>query len=130
LPARAAFERGDLEAGARRFLDGVMGRPTFEHLGPRAHRIIMDNAPEMKAETLANQYFPPFTCEDAKQLMLPVLLCKGELSPHLFHLITDRLAKCVRGETLIIPGASHAMHVGNASYYNAQVLAFLAQVTG
>jgi non-heme chloroperoxidase len=129
-PARAAFERNDLEGGVRAFLDGVMGRPTFQHLGRRAYEMIMDNAPEMKAETLANQYFPPFFCVDAARLTQPVLLCKGELSPHLFHMVTDRLTACLpNARSLVVPGASHAMHVGNPRFYNDAVLSFLATFT-
>jgi non-heme chloroperoxidase len=127
-PARVAFEQDRLEDGARLFLDGVMGRPTFAHLGRRARQMIMDNAPEMKAETLSNQYFPPFTCEHAHALRQPVLLCKGENSPALFGMVTDDLAQCLPDARppVIIPGASHAMHVGNPDFYNRAVLEFLA----
>lgn len=128
LPARRAFEAGDLEAGARAFLDGVMGRPTFEHLPPAARAMIMDNAPEMRAETLANNYFPPFTCADAAAIQQPVLLLKSELGPRVFHLIVDELCRCLpRGQCGLIPGASHAMHVGNPQAFNEIVLKFLAQ---
>lgn len=129
LPARDAFQRGQLEEGARLFLDGVMGRPTFVHLPPAARQLILDNAPEMAAETLANRYFPPLTCEDARALRQPVLLCKGELSLEAFHLITDELAACLPAAQtpVVIARASHAMHVGNPQAYNRAVLAFLSQ---
>lgn len=128
LPARAAFEQDRLEDGARLFLDGVMGRPTFVQLGRRGYQMIMDNAPEMKAETLSNQYFPPFTCEHAEQLPQPVLLRKGEISPALFGMITDDLARCLPNARppVVIPGASHAMHVGNPEFDNRVMLEFLA----
>lgn len=126
LPARCAFAAGDLEVGARTFLDGVMGRPTFEHLNPRARAMIMDNAPEMRAETLANNYFPPFTCEDAGHIAQPVLLLKSELGPQVFHLIIDKLCRCLPDAVCgLIPGASHAMHVGNPGAFNTSVLEFL-----
>lgn len=128
LPARRAFEAGDLEAGARAFLDGVMGRPTFQHLPPGGRTMIMDNAPEMRAETLANNYFPPFTCEDAARIQQPILLLKSELGPRLFHLIADELCRCLpRAECGLIPSASHAMHVGNPHAFNEAVLEFLAR---
>jgi non-heme chloroperoxidase len=128
LPARAAFEQNRLEDGARLFLDGVMGRPVFAQLGRRGYQMIMDNAPEMKAETLANQYFPPFACEHAQALRQPVLLCKGELSPALFGMVTDDLAQCLPAARppVVIPAASHAMHVANPDFYNRAVLEFLA----
>ena len=58
-----------------------------------------------------------------------VLLCKGELSPQVFHMITDDLAQCLPAArpTVVIPGASHAMHVGNPAVYNRVVLDFLQE---
>ena len=58
-----------------------------------------------------------------------MLLCKGELSPPVFRLITDDLAKCLPNAQgpVIIPGASHAMHVGNPAFYNQVVLDFLRE---
>jgi non-heme chloroperoxidase len=128
LPARDAFAAGRLEDGVRLFLDGVMGRPTFQHLTRRGHQMLMDNAPEMRAETLSDRYFPPFDCADAGALSFPVLLLTGELSPRLFHLITDQLARCLPdSRVVVIPGASHAIHVGNPTAYNTAVLDFLAE---
>jgi pimeloyl-ACP methyl ester carboxylesterase len=127
-PARQAFSEDRLEDGARLFLDGVMGRPTMQLLGARGYQMIMDNAPEMRAESLASEaYFPPFTCAEAQAITQPVLLCKGELSPEIFHLITDELAKCLPGAQvpITIPGASHPMHIGNPRKYNELVLDFL-----
>jgi non-heme chloroperoxidase len=127
LPARAAFAAGRLEDGVRLFLDGVMGQPTFQHLTRRGHQMMMDNAAEMAAETLSDRYFPSFGCEDAAALTFPVLLLTGELSPQLFYLITDALARCLPDSRVVsIPRASHAIHVGNPTAYNAAVLEFLA----
>ncbi len=128
-PARAAFAVNRLEDGARLFLDGVMGRPTMQHLGPRGYRMIMDNAPEMRAEALSQNFYPHFGCEEAQRISQPVLLCKGELSPELFHMITDDLAKCLPNARppTVIPGASHAMHIGNPAVYNRLVLDFRAE---
>jgi non-heme chloroperoxidase len=128
-PARQAFREARLEDGVRLFLDAVMGRPTLQHLGPRGYQTMMDNAPEMRAETLSQAYYPSFTCVDAQNLAQPVLLCKGEMSPELFHMITDDLAKCLPGarSPVVIPGASHPMHIGNPAFYNQVVLDFLLQ---
>lgn len=126
LPARRAFEAGDLETGARTFLDGVMNRPTFQYLADDARAMIMDNAPEMRAETLANNYFPPFTRTDAARIDCPVLLFKSEFGPQLFHMIVDELCRCLPDARCgFIPRASHAMHVKNPGAFNEAVLAFL-----
>ncbi len=81
--------------------------------------MIMDNAAEMQAETLADNYFPLFTSEDATRIDRPALLLNGELSPRLFHLIIDELARCLpRATKTVIPDASHVIHVGNPTAYN------------
>ncbi len=130
LPAREAFAAGRLEDGARLFLDGVMGRPTFQHLGRRGYQMIMDNAPEMRAETLRE---PTTSRRSAAQRRRrspsPVLLCKGERSPRVVPHDHRRPARqCLPGTRppVVIPGASHAMHVGNPAAYNQVVLDFLA----
>jgi pimeloyl-ACP methyl ester carboxylesterase len=44
----------------------------------------------------------------------------------MFHVIVDELARCLTTETVVlIPNATHAMHLANASYYNQLVLQYL-----
>ena len=57
--------------------------------------MILDNAAEMRAETLSPDIFPALTCADVAALDRPVLLLNGELSPRLFHLINAELARCL-----------------------------------
>jgi non-heme chloroperoxidase len=128
VPAGRAFEAGDLRSGCRLFLDGVMGRPTFDLLPPGNQALILDNGPEMRAEALSPGFFSPFTHEDAKRLDLPVLLLNAEYSPRLFHVITDELERYLPNtQRAAIPNAYHAMHVGNPRVYNQTVLSFLSQ---
>jgi non-heme chloroperoxidase len=128
LPARAALWAGDMAAGVAFFLDGVMGRPTFEYLPPAAQQMLLDNAPEMRAETASPEFFTPFSRADAATINLPVLLLDGALSPRYFFLISDELAQYLpQAQRAIIPNAYHAMHLGNPRVYNKVVLDFLAQ---
>jgi pimeloyl-ACP methyl ester carboxylesterase len=125
-PAQLAFEEGDPEQGIRLFLDGVVGRGAFGRLSPSGQRMILDNAPEMRAETLSPDIFPELRCADVAALDRPVLLLNGELSPRLFHLINGELARCLpRTTQAVIPLTSHAIHVGNLAAYNTTVLGFL-----
>jgi non-heme chloroperoxidase len=127
-PARQAFQQGNLEDGVRRFIDGVSAQGAFDRLPPPARTSMMDNAPEMQAETTAPNYFPPFTREVAWGINAPVLLVNGELSPRMFHVITDDLERCLpNNQRVMIPGASHAIQSGNPQAYNEAVLAFLAE---
>jgi pimeloyl-ACP methyl ester carboxylesterase len=127
-PAQRAFREGHFEQGVRSFLDGVVGRGAFDCLSPSGRRMVMDNAPEMKAETQAQDFFPRLGCRDVTAIDRPALLLTGELSPRMFHLIIDELARCLpQSVTAVIPGASHAIHVGNPQVYNDAVLEFLAE---
>ena len=125
-PAQRAFRGGDFEQGIRLFLDGVIGRGAFDRISPSGRRMLLDNAAEMRAETLAPDIFPALTCADVAALDRPVLLLNGELSPRLFHLINDELARCLpHARKAVIPHTSHAIHVGNPQAYHAAVLKFL-----
>lgn len=127
-PARHAFQRGDLEQGVRLFINGVLGEGTFDKLPQPARSNLMDNALEMKAETSAPNLFLLFSCEDVRRIKIPTLLLKGELSPKIFHLITDELERCLPNkEVAIVPAASHSIHNGNPEAYNEMVLAFLGK---
>ena len=126
LPACDAFRRGEPEQGVGKFLNAVMGRDAFARLSPSTRQALLDNAPAMQVETESSDYFSPFTCEDAATVRQPALLLEGELSPPLFHLIVDELARCLPDTTrALIPGVSHAIHLGNPDAYATQVLRFL-----
>ncbi|MBX6342268.1 MAG: alpha/beta hydrolase [Thermomicrobiaceae bacterium] len=128
-PARQAFARGEAETGVRLFLDGGVGPGTFDQMPPEIRQALLDNAAEMRAETATppEQYFPALSPEDVGRLRAPTLLVQGEVSPPMFGLITDELARALpKAERVTIPAASHAMHVQDPRSYNAAVLAFLA----
>jgi pimeloyl-ACP methyl ester carboxylesterase len=121
-PARAAFARGDSIGGLRVFLSG-------EGLVARAGGNLLAHAFELRREMLANreQYMPPLSCADLGALHTGVLLLNGDRSPPVFHAITAELARCLQNDsTATVPGAGHAMHTSNPSYYNQVVLRYLA----
>jgi pimeloyl-ACP methyl ester carboxylesterase len=127
-PARAAFARGDAEGGVGSFINGVIGDGAFDRLPPPARQMRLDNAAEMRVETMTppEQYFPRISPADARGLSMPVLLAEGELSPPMFGLITDMLASALpEAERVTIPAASHGMHNQNPDAYNEAVMAFL-----
>jgi pimeloyl-ACP methyl ester carboxylesterase len=129
-PAGAAFERGEMEAGARLFINGVSGSQMFERFSPAGRSRLLDNAAALKAETQARDYFPTLTCEDVALIRSPSLLLNGEHSPRMFHLITDELGRCMPNtQRALIPDATHGMNAGNPEAYNRTVLGFLADVS-
>jgi pimeloyl-ACP methyl ester carboxylesterase len=129
-PAAQAFARGEEEAGVRLFLDGVLGPGAFDRLPPQARAVMLENAPSMRSETQtpSKQYFAAIAPADAARLRLPVLLLQGEVSPRVFGLISDELARCLpHAERVTIPAASHSMHNMNPPAYNTAVRDFLAR---
>lgn len=132
-PARDAFARGEPEIGVRTFINGVIGPGAFDRMPPPAREMMLANAPAMGAETSspAERYFPPFGPDRVAGLPMPVLLAEGAISPRMFGLITDQLARALpTAERVIIPAASHGMHNQNPDAYNRAVLGFLARQRG
>ena len=127
-PLKRSFQIGNMEEGARTFINGVLGQGTFDKLPTSVRAAMMDNAQELKAETLSPGIFSTFSCDDAKKIKVPTLILTGELSPPIFRPIIRELRRCIpEAECSIIPKSSHAMHAGNPEAYNAQVLSFLSR---
>ncbi len=125
---KRSFQTGNMEEGARTFINGVLGQGTFDKLPTSVRDGMMDNVQELKAETLSPGTFSAFACDDAKKIKVSTLLLTGELSPPIFRPIIKELQRCIpEVECSIIPKSSHAMHAGNPEAYNAQVLSFLSR---
>lgn len=127
-PAKRAFLKNDMEGAIRLFGTGVLGEAGFDKMSPRAREAVMQNAPALKAELLGPGFFP-FPSEAAKGLDIPTLFIYGERSPLFFHTISDKLMQLLpKAEKVIIPDASHNMHLENAEAYNRVVMEFLGKV--
>ena len=131
VPSREAFERGDMEEGVRRFLDGAVGPGIFDAMPERARHALTKNATEMAVATRApfGEFMPDFTCEDARHLQVPVLLLRGEHSHPMYYLINDELARCLPcAEQALIEDAAHVLNTHNAEKHDRVVLDFLSRV--
>ena len=127
-PARQAFDSSDLEKGVRLFISGVIGQGAFDTLPPPVQHMMLDNAEQMKAETLAPDNWPSLARAEVGQIQAPTLLLTGEHSPKMFLLIVDELERSLPNtERKTIPDASHALAAGNPKAYNETVLTFLAK---
>jgi pimeloyl-ACP methyl ester carboxylesterase len=129
--SREAFEVGDLQEGVKYFLDGAVGAGTLDTMPERTRNAMMKNAPEMSAATLADYatFMPSFTCADARRIKAPTLLMRGGLSPRMYYLINDELARCIpNAEQALIPNAAHVLHAQNPADHDRTVLAFLARL--
>ncbi len=129
-PAGEAARRGDTEAMVRLFLDGVIGPGTFDRIPPPGRAEMLENAQELAIElrTQPVDLFPDLTCDDVSRIDVPVLLLGGEVSPRMFAVVQDALARCLPAvERATIRDASHAMHADNHEAYSETILAFLAR---
>jgi pimeloyl-ACP methyl ester carboxylesterase len=130
-PAGEAFRHGDLEGGVRLFIEGAVGPGEWDKLSPRAREAMLKDAPELAIATHTpfEVHMPPLTCDDLAHIEAPVLLMRGEHSPHMYTLINNELARCLpRVEQAVIPGASHVLHVHNQEEHDRVVLEFLLSV--
>jgi len=125
-PAHRAFQAGDREGGVRYFLDGVLGPGSYDKVPLSARAGLLANAAEIMADTTPEGFFSPLSLEEVQRIRIPVLLLNAELSPRMFHLITDELSRCIPHAVRIqIPEASHSMHLDNPRVFNESVIAFL-----
>ncbi len=110
LPAQEAFRLGNQEEGVRRFLDGVIGSGAFDRIPPAVRGPLLDNAAELGVQvaTQPEVLFSSLLPEDLAQLRAPVLLLRGERSPHLFGLVIAVLQTALpEADVVQIPGVSH-----------------------
>jgi len=127
-PSAQAFEAGDLEGGMRGFLDGAVGKGIFDSMPERTRQAMMKDAPELSASMRAYYpaFMPDFTCEDAAKIKAPTLLMRGELSPRMYYMINDELARCLpHAEQALIHGAAHVLHAQDPEEHDGIVLDFL-----
>jgi non-heme chloroperoxidase len=90
LPAKRAVLRGDLEHGARLFIDGMMGDGVFDRLPTSARQRIMDNARLIGAEPteIDAMESEDITRSEAATIQAPTLLLTGDASPPMFLLVS------------------------------------------
>jgi len=125
-PAKKQLGKGNIKEGVRLFADGVFGKGAYEQLPGEVKAYIMDNAPALKAELLGPGFPHGFPKKEAIKMEIPTLLVYGGKTPKFFHSISDKLYKLLPNvQRLIIPDASHDMHVGKPEAYNEKVLEFL-----
>jgi pimeloyl-ACP methyl ester carboxylesterase len=123
-PATAAARRGDMDAALRIFGTAVLGPEFYRRLS--ATRLEQVRANAIAAEFLGSG-MTALDEQDLRGLQTPTLLLTGQLSPRLFHHLTDRLSQLLpQARRVEIPGASHIVHEDNPHAYNAAVLSFLA----
>jgi pimeloyl-ACP methyl ester carboxylesterase len=132
IPAKRAVQEGDVEQGARLFIDAVMGSDHFDQLPPALHDRLMANVRLIGLEpTDIGEFVTDITRDDAASIRTPTLVLTGDQSLKVFLLVSQELVRHLpNAEKAQIAEASHLMHVMNPRVFNATVLAFLAKHAG
>jgi non-heme chloroperoxidase len=126
-PTEGAFKRGDFKKAAQIFIDRVMKIDNFfDKLSEEDKQLLMDNARSLEGE-LESAQPSSFSIEDVKQIRIPTLIVKGELSPKYFLRIADILSDNMpNSEQIVIPNASHD-NVKFSNVFSLKVMQFLAK---
>ncbi len=132
IAAKRAVQDGDLERGARLFIDAVMGSGHSDQLPASLHDRLMANARLIGFEpTEIGACVTDITRDEAAKIQTPTLMLTEDQSQKAFLLVSDELARYMPNvEQAQIKEASHLMHVMNPQAFNATVLAFLAKHAG
>ena len=129
--ARGLLAGGDAEAALRAFVDAIFGPGAYQLMPASTREMLTDNLPELRREAAAPAGDPPFSCQDAGRVTVPVLLVTGGSSPAFFKAIDQRLEECLPSvEAVTVPGASHAVHAQQTARFNELVVGFLARHRG
>ena len=99
----------------------------FERATPEERKMLMENVSAFQLDY--NSQRPPFTCEDAKKITVPVLVLCGDQSPMGLQRIAETTALCIKGAKFVkIQQATHWMQHDQPQAFNNEVLAFLAGI--
>jgi pimeloyl-ACP methyl ester carboxylesterase len=125
VEAAKIMESGQLEAGARMFVESAFGPNAWENLLEDTRKMLVANAPAFIDE--AND--PESFSVDLSKLAncsQPILITQGEYSPPAFKFMADQLEKELpQAQALTIPGGGHSPHIDRAEAYAAIIKSFI-----
>lgn len=126
VKAREAYERGDTEGAIRIFAEGVLGPDHRLLKSPSLLEGPLANAWQLGTPRGPDSSLPPFTCDDARRIQLPILLVEGELSPPRARANVESWRKCTLStEHAVLAQSSHGLQMENPTGFSEIVLAFL-----
>lgn len=124
--ARRLLVSGDTGGALQAFVDVIIAPGAWQLMPASTRQMLTDNLPELRREAAMPHGDPPFECEDARHIEVPVLLVTGGSSPAFFKTIDERLAGCLPSvDTVTVPGAAHAVHAQQPARFNELLVAFL-----
>lgn len=119
-----AFASGNAERIVRTYAAHV-APGEFEKAQSEVRKMLLANVSAFQLDFSSRR--PPFTCDDARRVAVPVLILSGDRSPMGLQRIAEETARCMKAARLVrIPQATHWLQSDHAQAFNEAVLAFLA----
>ena len=121
---KEVFRTGNDELIVKTYADHV-APGDFESADAEERKMLFDNVSAFQLDF--NSQRPPFTCEDAQKISVPVLVLAGNQSPMGLQRIAETTAQCVKGARFVrIPQATHWMQHDQPKLFNNELMSFLA----
>jgi len=126
LPAREAFERGDVARGVLLLTGGIVGQESLQALPPEALQRRLENERSIRMLTLSSDEFPLLSPEAVRAVKVPTLLMAGEDTPPIHDTVYRNLcAVMTQARQRRIPKAGHGAARDNPPVFNRLALDFL-----
>jgi pimeloyl-ACP methyl ester carboxylesterase len=115
----ATLESGDLESGARQFVENVaLGPGMWDKLPPDMRQTFIFNAPTWMDEMNEPESAMSLDLPRLARFAQPLLITRGGQSPPFFYAILDKIAAAVpHVQQYTFRGAGHVPHVTDADEY-------------
>jgi non-heme chloroperoxidase len=110
-PLKAAFRKGDREAGLRAFIDFVLDDPqAWDKMPAAARQDALNHAHEWDVMMTTGSLFPELDPEAVRKIAAPALLLSGENSYGFLKLIDEELERLLpHSRRIVLRGATHRM---------------------
>jgi pimeloyl-ACP methyl ester carboxylesterase len=125
----AEIERGEVERGARRFMEeAALGEGSWAVIPDELRALFFATAPAFAREARAERW-TELDLAGVRRCSGPILLTKGDASPPWLPAIVDRLAELLpEADAATVPGAGHAPHETHPVGYAALLADFASPV--
>lgn len=122
----ATLQSGDLESGARQFVEMVaLGPGMWDRLPPDMRQTFVFNAPTWLDEMNEPETAMTVDLDRLAAFTKPLLITRGDQSPPFFSAILDQIAAALpHAQRHTFHGAGHVPHVTNVDEYVAVITEF------
>jgi pimeloyl-ACP methyl ester carboxylesterase len=120
------LEKGDRAKTAQDAWSKLFG-PTWGKWGPEVSQMNIDNVGTMAAKTPLD--IPTIGCDDIRKFSFPVLILHGERSAKTYSDMSTAMRQCKPdlSAPIVVPNATHMIHLDNSAFFNKAVLDFMQQ---